>query len=256
MKKSTKTRNGRKASTAAAAALPPKGNPNRQGVNPPKSAPSPVNVTIDAAFGGNPGGNGRKGGVNPPSAEEEARYAQNLAARLKNKNPKKYVYRTGEQVLEEVRRKFGPLWLAGANGTVFIGDAEYYCPPLDEAAKIVRDAGLHKEPYALEIFDCDDYAMVLKGHFARKARSNGENKPFAFACGIVWLGQPFPHALNWVLSWSSGKREACTIYLVEPQTGAFYDIDGEGRLRKVDTNTGKIGRAKWLPYRDIYFVTI
>ena len=176
--------------------------------------------------------------------------------RRKIRRSKRSQYKTYEELVELLQNKLGALWLQDAPRAIFIGDSEYYCPPLDEAAGIIRRAPLKSASYQAEIFDCDDYACSLKGHFVNNAFHNGYERPFAYAFGTIWLEKPFSHALNWIVAWPHRNRAGTTVYLVEPQTGLIYDIDGSGQLRPINPETGEIGAPVGNPYCDIYFLSI
>ena len=202
-------------------------------------------------YGPGPGDDLRKG-VSPP--RDQAGVPLKVQRQhLRSQNSQ---YITRDELITLLEKKLGPLWLKDADHSLFIGDSEYYCPPIDEAAGIIRNASLSSANYQEEIFDCDDFAVSLKGHFTNCAFQNGRNRPFAYAFGIIWLEKPFSHALNWIVAWPHRQREATTIYLVEPQTGSIYDIDAVGQLRPIDPGSGVIGQLAGEPYRDIYFITI
>lgn len=212
-----------------------------------------------------PGGNGQEGGTLPPKTPEQL--AELARLRQARRTPGS-VYVSRDEVIEILDQKLGPLWAKNSDQIAFIGDTDYYCPPLDEVYRLIGKSGLGRRYYP-EIFDCDDFSHALKGYFTAQAFVNGRKRPFSFAVGIVWLDKPFPHAMNWVISWAWGRREERTLYLVEPQSGLLYDIDaGTGQLRPImlhfEQAEGKPGRRYHAalgevvgkPHGDIYFTLI
>lgn len=135
-------------------------------------------------------------------------------------------------------------WLKTADLSVYLGDSAYYCPAKNEALDIIRRSrGLFKE-WTSEIFDCDDFAFVLKAHFCRSAFRHGI-KRYGYCFGIIWKNKPEPHAMNWVVyrefdpaSHGGGKL---VFALVEPQWFVNPDLQ---RIRPLAPDD-----------RDIYFIT-
>ena len=98
----------------------------------------------------------------------------------------------------------------------YLGDDLYYLTPLDDAREIIKNSKADRLSYSDDKFDCDDFALILKAHFAQAARKNGERRhPHCF--GMIW-GEELPthHAMNWMINEDQKLR------LVEPQTGEIY----------------------------------
>lgn len=190
------------------------------------------------AIGGT-GGDSQKGGTNVPRSEaaQKERIERREKFLQEAKEGNRTVYVSRDEIIAILDKKLGGLWKEGVEPFAFIGDTDYYCPPFDEVVRMIRKSDRSRQ-YAAEIFDCDDFSYELKGDFTGRAFENGRDCPFSFALGIVWLDKPFPHAMNWVISWGNGARKARTLYLVEPQTGELFDIDA---------NTGELQRLILLP---------
>ncbi len=113
--------------------------------------------------------------------------------------------------------------LAGSlsnNWCLHSSDSRYYLPTLEEARTIIENSNMARLASAEsatdrgEIFDCDDFSLLLKARFAYAAYRNRDrhvNAPYCF--GIVWglLPFPFPHSLNWMVT---DDRE---LHFIEPQ---------------------------------------
>jgi hypothetical protein len=109
-----------------------------------------------------------------------------------------------------------------------IADSEYYCPPLEDALKIIQASEVECKKWASNRFDCDDFAYVLKAHFAEAAYAEGErkkgedkgNQRAAHCFGIVMAEIRIPklygkeyksHAINWMVN------DDLKLRFVEPQ---------------------------------------
>ncbi len=97
----------------------------------------------------------------------------------------------------------------------YIADAKYYCTPVDDAREIIRASKVDRKTWTEEKFDCDDFAHVLKGHFAEAAYKNGERRS-AHCFGVVWGSLPGPHAINWMVNADMKLR------FVEPQNDRIF----------------------------------
>ena len=99
--------------------------------------------------------------------------------------------------------------------TMRFADGSYFCPPLSEAKKIIKASRLDKKTWVEERFDCDDFAHVLKAHFAEAAYKNGKRRA-AHCFGVVWGSLPTAHAINWMVT------DDLKLRFVEPQSDAIY----------------------------------
>jgi hypothetical protein len=105
-----------------------------------------------------------------------------------------------------------------------LGDAEYYLPTHAEVKTIIANSLKSRRVYAPNIYDCEDFAFVLKSHFCQAAYCRGGELGTAYCMGIVWgeglwTGQKGePHAMNWVIT-AEGY-----LWLIEPQTGEMRSM--------------------------------
>jgi len=126
--------------------------------------------------------------------------------------------------------------------TICIADDKYYCPPLEDAGNIVGVSGVDRKKWLRQAFDCDDFAYVLKAHFAEAAYVHGKRVDRPAHCLGILFGtvcisdkEPGSHAVNWMVD---DKRELHFIepqkdYLIDPQTGRVRHIN-------VDSETGQV----------------
>jgi len=133
----------------------------------------------------------------------------------------KYVCR--EEMMEIINTQLAGKLLP--NYRLYFGDFNCYCPPLNDVKKILKKSTVNMKKWTEHIFDCDDFAFVLKSDFCIDNYRNKERRvPYCF--GIIW-GKHIPgdHAMNWVIA------DDLKLYLVEPQddsirlpSGTDYDI--------------------------------
>jgi hypothetical protein len=102
-----------------------------------------------------------------------------------------------------------------ANFNLYLGDEKYYCTPLKDAREIIKASAVDRMNWVEERFDCDDFALVLKAHFAEAAYKDGKRRA-AHCFGIVWGSLPTPHAINWMLNADRRLR------FVEPQNNRIF----------------------------------
>lgn len=123
------------------------------------------------------------------------------------------VFISSSELRELVAKQLGAK-LAKSFG-FYLADAQYYCTPIADARRIIRASRVDRNTWIEETFDCDDFAHVLKAHFAEAAYKTGERrKPHCF--GIVWGSLPRPHAINWMVN--SDKK----LRFVEPQNDKIF----------------------------------
>lgn len=145
-------------------------------------------------------------------------------------NPRKIVSRRRRKVSPRLTRLIGrdafihllystlkPRWERGVPAFCNVADNTYYLPSLEQIDRIVRRHLDDLPAYALERYDCDDFAWMLKGAFCKLA---GERlgKPAGWAVGVIWTtaddtGRREGHAYNWAIT---KERE---LWLIEPQNG-------------------------------------
>ncbi|UCE60677.1 MAG: lectin MOA-related protein [Phycisphaerales bacterium] len=124
---------------------------------------------------------------------------------------KKYI--TGTQARLIVATRLGRK--LALNFGMYVADGKYFCTPLSEARDIIRRSAVDRKRWVSERFDCDDFAHVLKAHFAEAAYKNG-NRRASHCFGIVWGSLPGPHAINWMIN-SDG-----VLRFVEPQNDRIF----------------------------------
>ena len=81
--------------------------------------------------------------------------------------------------------------------------------------EIISESKVDRKTWVRERFDCDDFAHVLKAHFAEASYKNGQRRA-AHCFGVVWGSLPGPHAINWMVN-SDGK-----LRFVEPQNDRVF----------------------------------
>jgi hypothetical protein len=109
------------------------------------------------------------------------------------------------QLGEKLDRNFG----------LYIADGEYYCTPVDDAREIIENSALDRQTWVRQRFDCDDFAVVLKSHFAQASYADGKRRA-SHCFGVVWGMLPGPHAINWMVN------DDLKLRFVEPQTDEVY----------------------------------
>lgn len=97
----------------------------------------------------------------------------------------------------------------------YLADSSYFCTPLKDAKEIIANSADDKHTWVAERFDCDDFAHVLKAHFAEAAYADGKRRS-AHCFGIVWGDLPEPHAINWMINDDKVLR------FVEPQDDRVF----------------------------------
>ena len=101
------------------------------------------------------------------------------------------------------------------NFGLYIADSEYYCPPLADAKEVIEASAVDRNTWVSDRFDCDDFAHVLKAHFAEAAYADGKRRA-AHCFGIVWGMLPGPHAINWMVN------DDLQLRFIEPQTDLVF----------------------------------
>lgn len=92
------------------------------------------------------------------------------------------------------------------NFSIHIADEKYFCPLLENAVEILKNSAVEQDMYISEIFDCDDFAHILKSNFIQAAYARGERRyPHCF--GILWgmlyrqdTNKRRLHAVNWMIN--------------------------------------------------------
>ena len=173
-----------------------------------------------------------------------SRSAAKPRSKTKPAAPRHWGLITRTELEDLLSKTLGRRWLKRAAMNVYLGDSEYYCPAKNEALDIIRRSRRLFKDWTDEIFDCDDFAFVLKAHFCRSAFRHGVRR-FGYCFGIIWKNKPEPHAMNWVVyrdfdptAPDGGKL---VFALVEPQ---WFVNPTLKRIRPIAPTDG-----------DVYFIT-
>lgn len=94
-------------------------------------------------------------------------------------------------------------------------DKTYFCPELEDAKKIIDISIVETRKYRPNVFDCDDFAFLLKADFI-KAAYNDEKRKIPYCMGMVHGYLPGPHAINWLIT-SDWK-----LHFIEPQSDSVF----------------------------------
>lgn len=124
---------------------------------------------------------------------------------------KKYI--TASQLRELIAKQLGPK--LDRRFAFYVADSNYFCTPMEDAHEILMASAVDRNKWVSERFDCDDFAHVLKSHFAEAAYKDGKRRA-AHCFGVVWGSLPTPHAINWMVNSDLKLR------FVEPQTDRIF----------------------------------
>lgn len=155
---------------------------------------------------------------------------------------KTYILREALEKLLWKGELSGKFLRSSPEDAIITGDSKYYCSPLEDAASIIDASGLECKKWVREAFDCDDFAYVLKAHFAEAAYAEGSrdrDKRPGHCFGIVFATvtvtvrklneepKTYRHALNWMVNDDLKVRfvEPQAGYLIDPQTGQVFRVD-------------------------------
>ncbi len=129
------------------------------------------------------------------------------------KTSKKKKYIKSNEVRQLVAKQLGNK--LSRNFGLYVADSQYYCTPLTDSEEIIRASAVDRKTWVRDRFDCDDFAHVLKAHFAEAAYKDGTRRA-SHCFGIVWGSLPGPHAINWMIN-SDGK-----LRFIEPQNDRVF----------------------------------
>ena len=125
---------------------------------------------------------------------------------------KKYI--TSTELRRLIPLQLGPK--LHRNFGLYVADAKYYCTPIADARQIIKASAVDRHTWIQDRFDCDDFAHVLKAHFAEAAYKDGRRRA-AHCFGIVWgYHLPGHHAINWMVN------SDLVLRFIEPQTDRVY----------------------------------
>jgi hypothetical protein len=132
------------------------------------------------------------------------------------------IYITTPQLKARLRKQLQPYWVPDTRPRYAgFSDSRYYAPTGDEIKKFLSDTPLQPTGAFGEVFDCDDYAFVMKGAASLYARDVSK-----LECGLCigiawarfsWKPDPF-HACNWTFD-NEGQ-----VWWVEPQDHQLHAL--------------------------------
>jgi hypothetical protein len=125
---------------------------------------------------------------------------------------------SGAGVISLLKSRFNPMQSTTNVNSYFPADEEYGTIDADKVEAIWGDSILNGHPYKAEVFDCDDFALIMKGAVAQWCYLNGKN--IACLAGVAYGISPFTgagHAFNWFV------HPDLTLRLFEPQDGTWKD---------------------------------
>jgi hypothetical protein len=132
------------------------------------------------------------------------------------------IYISTPQLRASLREQLRPYWVPNTKSRYAgFSDSRYYAPTGDEIKKFLDETPLQPTDPFGEVFDCDDYAFVMKGAASLYARDVAK-----LECGLcigiswakfAWKPDPF-HACNWTFD-SNGR-----LWWIEPQDHELHAL--------------------------------
>lgn len=131
-------------------------------------------------------------------------------------------YITTTQLKARLSKQLRPYWATDSRSKYAgFSDSRYYAPTGDEIMKFLDNTPLQPTGLFGELFDCDDYAFVMKGAASLYARDVAKLES-SLCIGIAWarfFWKPDPfHACNWTLN-NEGQ-----VWWVEPQDHELHPL--------------------------------
>ena len=135
---------------------------------------------------------------------------------------------------EDLIKQLHALWPDLVDGlpgptNLAIPDNTYWLPSKRDLEWLVVDTFMEKYRYKAEVFDCDDFALVLHAFVVQnryieiEQRKLSKDEWFPWAFGQVWgtkfRGKPTGHAINICLTRDEG------VILLEPQNDQIWKAD-------------------------------
>ena len=115
------------------------------------------------------------------------------------------------------------------NITVMGSDRNYWCPKQEEVKSLLWDTYIERYKYTVEIFDCDDFALLIHAFVAQERYRKMQDEKFSkeewlpWAFGEAWGnkfdGQAYNHAVNICLTRDKG------VIFVDPQNDQIWNGD-------------------------------
>lgn len=132
------------------------------------------------------------------------------------------IYITTPQLRANLAKKLRPYWATDSRPKYAgFSDSRYYTPTGDEIREFLDKTPLQPMGSFGEVFDCDDYAFVMKGAASLYARDVAKLES-SLCIGIAWgrfSWKPDPfHACNWTLD-NGGE-----FWWVEPQDHQLHAL--------------------------------
>ena len=126
----------------------------------------------------------------------------------------------------QVKRKLGKLlrsyWSKSRRTYAGFADRQFYLPTAGEVRAFLDAHPIPAELHSDEVFDCDDYAFVLKGLVCLHARSM-KGVTSSMCLGIAWeffdWAEEGFHAANWVL------QDDGEFLWIEPQGATLHELE-------------------------------
>ena len=94
-------------------------------------------------------------------------------------------------------------------------EAFYVTVQPEDAEEIINASAVDRRRWVQNRFDCDDFAHVLKAHFAEAAYADGKRRA-SHCFGTVWGMLPESHAINWMVN------DDLKVRFIEPQTDKIF----------------------------------
>ncbi|KAK7691007.1 hypothetical protein QCA50_006110 [Cerrena zonata] len=102
----------------------------------------------------------------------------------------------------------------------YLEDGLYLIPTKEQLSSILQNSGLTKTKWRTDIFDCDDFATVLKAEVSKWGNVSFKADGFAVLCGMMFGSKDSAaHAYNWTLDRTDNLR----IWFLEPQNGQYSE---------------------------------
>lgn len=102
-----------------------------------------------------------------------------------------------------------------------IADRKYKKPTRTEVEKLLRETYFEDYEWTKEVFDCDDFAVILNAFVKQNRYKEGAKLPWAF--GEAWV-KGGEHAVNIVIT-SDNK-----ILLIEPQADKIWEASEKDEI--------------------------
>jgi len=96
-----------------------------------------------------------------------------------------------------------------------MSDQKYYLPSIEDSKKLIEESKVSEYQWYDEVFDCDDFAIMLKAHFCKDAYRH-QKRRHSHCLGIAWGMIPRSHALNWMIN------DDYKLRFVDPMYGEIF----------------------------------